>query len=139
MSGFGVFWRVFGVPDYHFTALDPYGQETTGQFSADDSEAAAERVKEMGLFATEISELTGESRVDEPVGLLAGLNNAWHWMLFGVLFPCVSIRFALQPPEELIGKQWFVIPIMMGLSIYTVWHRLKKGEWPESPGEGGGG
>ena len=107
------------MPDYQFTALDPYGQETTGQFSADDSEAAAERVKAMGLFATEISELTGESRIGEPIGLLAGLNDAFMWMLCGVVIPCMCIWMARQPPEELEGKQWFVIPIMMWIS-YTI-------------------
>ena len=137
MAGFGFLWRVFGVPDYHFTALDPSGQETTGQFSADDSEAAAERVKAMGLFATEISELTGESRIGEPIGFFAGLNGAFMWMFFGVVIPCVCISMAWQPPEQLEGKQWFVILIMMGISLHHIWHRLKKGEWPESPGGGG--
>gem|GEM_PF-4438995 len=131
VSGFGVFWRVFGVPDYHFTALDPYGQETTGQFSADDSEAAAERVKEMGLFATEISELTGESRIDEPIGLLARLWDAFMWLLFGVVIPCAIIGFAWKPPEQLEGKQWFVVTIMMTVPVFRVWHRLKNGEWSE--------
>ncbi|MFL2922517.1 MAG: hypothetical protein ACJ0BN_08875 [Limisphaerales bacterium] len=70
MARFGVLWRVLGVPNYQFTALDPSGQQTTGQFSAEDSEAASERVKAMGLYATEISELTGESKIGEPIGFL---------------------------------------------------------------------
>ena len=128
---------MLGVPDYHFTALDPSGQETTGQFSDDDSEAAAERVKAMGLFATEISELTGESRIDEPIGLLARLLDAFMWMFVCVFIPCGILGFAWKPPEQLEGKQWFVVPIMMLVPVFSVWHRLKKGEWSE--GEGGGG
>ena len=91
------------------------------------------------MFATEISELTGESRIGEPIGLLAGLNDAFMWMLCGVVIPCMCIWMARQPPEELEGKQWFVIPIMMWISLHNIWDRLKKGEWPESPGGGGGG
>ena len=91
--------------------------------------ALRERVKAMGLFATEISELTGESRIGEPIGLLARLNDVFMWMLFGVFFPYVCIRIAWQVPEQLEGKQWFIVPILGGLSLYNVWHRLKKGEW----------
>ena len=122
------------MPNYQFTALDPSGQQTTGQFSAEDSEAASERVKAMGLFATEISELTVESRIGEPIGLLARLNDAFMWMLFGVILPCVCIRIACQVPEQLEGKQWFIVPILGGLSLYNVWHRLKKGEWIKPEG-----
>ena len=129
MARFGVLWRVLGVPNYQFTALDPSGQQTTGQFSAEDSGAGSERVKAMGLYATEISELTGESKIGEPIGLLARLNDAFMWMLFGVLLPFACIRIAWQVPEQLEGKQWFVVPILGGLSLYNVWHRLKKGEW----------
>ena len=118
-----------GVPNYQFTALDSSGQQTTGQFAAENSEAASERVKAMGLFATEISELTDESRIGEPIGLLARLNDAFMWMLFGVVLPYVCIRIAWQVPEQLEGKQWFIVPILGGLSLYNVWHRLKKGEW----------
>ena len=122
------------MPNYQFTALDPSGQQTTGQFSAEDSEAASERVKAMGLFATEISELTGESRIGEPIGLLARLGDAFNWMLFGVLFPFGCIMSAWQVPEQPEGKQWFIVPILGGLSLYNVWHRLKKGEWIEAGG-----
>ena len=118
-----------GVPNYQFTALDSSGQQTTGQFAAENSEAASERVKAMGLFATEISELTDESRIGEPIGLPARLNDAFMWMLFGVVLPYVCIRIAWQVPEQLEGKQWFIVPILGGLSLYNVWHRLKKGEW----------
>ena len=117
------------MPNYQFTALDPSGQQTTGQFSAEDSEAASERVKAMGLFATEISELTGESRIGEPIGLPSRLNDAFMWMLFGVFLPYVCIRIAWQVPEQLEGKQWFIVPILGGLTLHNVWHRLKKGEW----------
>ena len=135
MSGFGVFWRVFGVPDYQFTALDPYGQETTGQFSADDSEAAAERVKAMGLFATEISEL--DPRKEMPPGPLGKywdgtFGDAFQWFMWGVCLPVAPI---FAPETDFHPPGGYFVAGGIGLVMIAI--RLRTGKWPE--GEGGGG
>ena len=140
MSGFGVFWRVFGVPDYHFTALDPYGQETTGQFSADDSEAAAERVKAMGLFATEISEL--DPRKEMPPGPLGKywdgtFGDAVQWIFWGVCLPVAGIIGGLLNPEKVHPAVNILVAAGIGLVMITI--RLRRGKWPQGSNGGGGG
>jgi len=52
-------------------------------------------------------------------------------LLFGVVIPCAIIGFAWNPPEQLEGKQWFVVTIMMTVPVFRVWHRLENGEWFE--------
>ena len=124
MSGFGVFWRVFGVPDYHFTALDPYGQETTGQFSADDSDAAAERVKEMGLFATEISER--DPRKETPPGPLGKywdgtIGDAFQWFMWGV---CIPVAPIFAPETDFHPPGGYFVAAGIGLVMITI--RLRR-------------
>ena len=127
------------MPDYHFTALDRSGQETTGQFSADDSEAAAERVKAMGLFAAEISEL--DPRKEMPPGPLGKywdgtFGDAFMWFCWGAFIPLVGLIGGLNNPEK---AQPALVIIVAGLiSLFFITKRVRDGKWPEG-GEGGGG
>ena len=123
------------MPDYHFKALDPSGQETTGQFSADDSEAAAERVKAMGLFATEISEL--DPRKEMPPGPLGKywdgtFGDAFQWFMWGV---CIPVAPIFAPETDFHPPGGYFVAGGIGLVMIAI--RLRTGKWPE--GEGGGG
>ena len=130
------------MPDYHFTALDRSGQETTGQFSADDSEAAAERVKAMGLFAAEISELA--PRKEMPPGPLGKYWDGTFWDAVQWIFWCVCMPIAgliggLNNPEKAHPAMTIIVAGLIALFFIT--KRVSDGKWPEGGegGEGGGG
>ena len=127
------------MPDYHFTALDRSGQETTGQFSADDSEAAAERVKAMGLFAAEISEL--DPRKEMPPGPLGKywdgtFGDAFMWFCWGAFIPLVGLIGGLNNPEK--AHPALVIIVAGLISLFFITMRVRDGKWPESSDGGCG-
>ena len=86
VAGFGVFWRVLGMPEYEYEALDASGKSVTGTISCRDEQQALEGLDKSGLHPTKLTlrEETRPTPAASPIiRIVAGLLAVgFFWMLY---------------------------------------------------------
>ena len=86
MAWFGVFWRLLGMPQYEYEALDASGKSVAGTISCRDEQQALEGLDKSGLHPTKLTlrEETPPTPAARPiVRIVAGLIAVgFFWGLY---------------------------------------------------------
>ena len=83
MAGFGVLWRVLGMPEYEYEALDASGKSFTGTISCRDEQQALEDLDKSGLHPTKLT-LREDTPARPIVRIVAGLLGVGFFWVFYV-------------------------------------------------------
>ena len=124
VAWFGVFWRVLGMPQYEYEALDASGKSVAGTISCRDEQQALEGLDKSGLHPTKLTrrEETPPTPAARPiVRIVAGL--------LGILF-FWGFYVARNDPDAPPGRFYFIPCIFLA---YAILGNKLGGMWTKRP------
>ena len=139
MAGFGVLWRVLGMPEYEYEALDSSDNSVAGKIESSSANDALKSLISDGLRVTQISGLDDHEDLDanllteKPQTVGDKILDIFGWLLNCVGFPLAffSMLKSYDNPKTIIA----VALLTIAVSGFGVYRRLVYGTWPGVGGD----
>ena len=120
MAGFGLLWRVLGMPEYEYEALNASGELVTGTSLHSNEAFARAKLEKLGLHPVKLS--VREETPRDPV------NKFWDGTFFDtvmwLLVLCIPIAGLFSPTPDVGFLSGVVVVFFLGAArVFTGnWH-----------------
>jgi type IV pilus assembly protein PilC len=115
------------MPKYHFIALDARGRESQGEIEADNQTMALARIRERGLFPTNVTEAGAKARKTAP-GKRTGAKGASSALNMNIELQLPAFMMSVKPKELMVFTRQLATLVDAGLPLVRSLEVLGKQE-----------
>lgn len=113
---------------YHFVALDSRGQETKGEIEASDQTSALSRIREKGLFPTNVTEVTPKAAPTKKSGGSKGKGKSGSNDLLKKELKMPKLFVKVKPKELMVFTRQLATLVDAGLPLVRCLQVLERQE-----------